>query len=329
MKIAWGQLGIAVVALAVLAGICRLSPALRAAFSTQTQEWLGWTEDARRADPDGFGRYVERKLKTEVEGLQKCRFELVGNADGLAGKVREQQALRDRARTMAEEFRGAFQQARQDGKFPITVRNAAYTEDQAVSQVSLLLAEADGFDRTLRRLENIQVEANKRLEEIVVRLNATQSHLAAIGTQRELLRSRQMTTEGEELIAELDQLFDVNERLLANNPVRSVVELLEDERRGDDPALANHESARRFLEETPVRVGKPPVSDAAEGTDKVEKADKLEKTDVVAVETRNPVANKTDEASADLEVEFDSEVPPVAGRVIQEQSPAQDSPVRK
>lgn len=57
MKISWGHVGVAAVSIAVLAGAYRLSPAMRTAVATQSGEWLGWTEDARRADPAGFTKY--------------------------------------------------------------------------------------------------------------------------------------------------------------------------------------------------------------------------------------------------------------------------------
>jgi len=44
---------------------------------------------------------------------------------------------------LAEEFRGAYREAAAHGGFPVTVREAAYTEDQLGSQVSLLLAQVD------------------------------------------------------------------------------------------------------------------------------------------------------------------------------------------
>lgn len=70
----------------------------------------------------------------------------------------------------------------------------------------------------------------------MVRLNATETQLAAIGAQRELLESRELTVVGEELIAQVDALFNVNERMLHDNLVRSDAELMADESRGTPPA---------------------------------------------------------------------------------------------
>lgn len=306
MKISWGHLAVAVISLAALTGAYRLSPAVRTAMATQGREWLGWTDEARRGDPVGFTSHVERKLQSEVAMLRTCRFELVGNTDQLSGKIREQEAFRDQARKLADEFRSAFQTARQGGSFPFVVRNAAYTEEQSVTQVSLLLAQAEGFDKSVKRLQQIQDQSNKRLQEIVVRQNATEAQLAAIGAQRELLRARELTTVGEALIAQVDELFDINQRVLTENPVRTIAELLSAETQSVPHSLAHQDAARRFLDEVPVRVGKPTVEEPTV----VELAPEAAKVD--APKTKLPVV------VTDVDVEFDGL--PSNSSVIQEQS---------
>lgn len=305
MKISWGHVGVAVVSLAALAGVCRVSPALRAAVAVHSGEWLGWDREARDVNPIGFIMSVERKLKSDVARLQKCRFEMVGNTDQVSGKVREQEAQRDQARKLADEFRSAFQTARQNGSFPFVVRNASYTEEQSVAQVSLLLAQADGFDKSARRLQQIQGQANKRLQEIVVRLNATESQLAAIGAQRELLRARELTTVGEELIAQVDQLFEVNHRVLKDNPVRTVAELLSDETRTAPEAVASHAVARQFLDEIPVQANKPTVG------------------------ASNPEPAKIEAPRVEIAFEVDFEASVSDSAAIQQQSTSQLSPAQK
>ncbi|MFO0820985.1 MAG: hypothetical protein U1A77_23770 [Pirellulales bacterium] len=319
MKISWGHLMIAVVSVALLAGAYRLSPAVRAAVSTQGNEWFGWTEEARRSQSVPFIEHVKHKLEAEVATLRKSRLELVGNSDQLSGKIREQEALRDHARKLAEEFRTAFQAARASQSFPITVRNAAYTEEQSLAQVSLLLAQADGFEQSLQRLQRIQNEANKRVQEIVVRQNATESHLAAIGTQLELLHTRQLTSVSDELIAQVDELLDVNQRVLTDNPVRTVTELLSADTLAKPQPLAQYEAAQRFLEEKPVTVGKPSVADPSVG-EPIPAVAKIES------DTAPPTKAKV-EAQVVVDIEFDEITPSVS--VIQEQSATQASPQQK
>ena len=47
--------------------------------------------------------------------------------------------------------------------FPIEVRGAAYTRHDAESQVSMLLAEAEGYDESVRELTKVKEEAEAQM----------------------------------------------------------------------------------------------------------------------------------------------------------------------
>jgi uncharacterized phage infection (PIP) family protein YhgE len=223
---------------------------LRARVFEQGQAWIGWTEAARRADPVGFTDHVERELKEDLDKLQAARGQLAGEIGTLSRNVREQQALLEHAEKLAAEFRDVYQAATEDGTFPVTVRDAAYTEDQAVSQVSLLLAETEGYRETLSKVEALRKQAESRLEELTVRVDRTASQLAMIATKRELLRARVLTDEAEQLVTQVDELLDGNTQIVQDNPVRSVEELLAaSQGRSSRPSL---EQARQFLVTKPT-----------------------------------------------------------------------------
>ena len=232
------------------AGAYSRIPALRARVFEQGQSWLGWTDVARQADPVGFTNHVEKRLKEDLEKLQAARGQLAGEIGTLSRNVREQQALLEHAEKLAAEFRDVYQAATEDGTFPVTVRDAAYTEDQAVSQVSLLLAETEGYRETLDKVEALRKQAESRLEELTVRVDRTASQLAMIATKRELLRARVLTDEAEQLVTQVDQLLDGNTQIVQGNPVRSVEELLAaSQGRSSRPSV---EKARRFLVTKPT-----------------------------------------------------------------------------
>ena len=219
--------GAVVVLVAVSVAAVVFSPALRAQVSDQWARLGGWTEDARQADPVGFTTYAERKLQRDLEVMQRTRRELAAELGQLANKLREQQGLGDQARQLADEFRAGYQQASVSGSFPIAVRGAAYTKVQAESQVSMLLAEADGYEAATNALKEVQQEAGSQTEALAVRINATEAQLAALSTKRELLRARQLSEEGKQLLAQVDELLSGNAKLIEGNPVRTVRELLD------------------------------------------------------------------------------------------------------
>lgn len=199
-----------------------LSPATRSVVQSESRNLFGWTETARQADPVGFTRHVEDRLRSDLNELQSSRRTLAMEVAELARKHREQTALLVEARRLAGEFQAAWR----TGMFPVSIRNAAYTADDVQSQTSSLLAEIDGFTQTVARLEKVRKEAEAKLEEMTVRLNRTESELATIGAQRELLRSRVLSESGERLLTQVEQLLHGNEQIISDNPVRSVRELL-------------------------------------------------------------------------------------------------------
>ena len=202
-----------------------VSPGFRTMARHQWENVTGWSEEDRLADPVGFARHAERKLRRDLDIMQRTRRELATEQGRIDRQIREEQALADFAESLAEDFREQFQLASSSGSFPIEVRHAAYTKEQARTQVSLLLAELEGYQVSLAKLQEVSTQVDKQLESLSVRISATSSQLAALSAQRELLRARQLTIEGEQLLAQVDELMTGNRRLLDGNPVRTVQEL--------------------------------------------------------------------------------------------------------
>lgn len=235
------------IAAAAAWGYC---PGLR---TKMTQAWnaqTGWTEAARQADPAGFVAHAEAKMKQDLSAMQKARRELTAEVGSLARKTREQTAMATQAGTLAEEFRAEYQAAKANDSFPIEVRGEAYTETQVRTQVSLLLAEAEGYGQSLAEIDSVQSEAEQRMEELAVRIGKTESQMAALSTKRELLRVRKLTIEGEELLAQVDELMTGNTQAIAGNPIRTVRELAAAEH-AKPTGRAPNSKVEEFLAVTP------------------------------------------------------------------------------
>lgn len=227
----WKRVVSGVVVLAVLGtgGVLALQkycPGLWTWVDRKTTEVIGWNESARQADPVGFIEYARSRLQEDLQTMQRSRRELAAEIGTVSDKIRQMEALRDQARRLAEEFRQKYQQAVAHRSFPIQVRGASYIQEQAKSQVSLLLAEAEGYQASLAKLAQVRKEAENQLEKLTVRINQTEAQLAALGAQREILQARQSTKLQTELVAQVEALMDENSQVLAANPVRSVQELL-------------------------------------------------------------------------------------------------------
>jgi len=214
------------VSVATLAAtVAGFSASFRSRVNQQIQSLTEWSMADREADPVGFAEYAHERLQSDLGVMQRTRRELSAEVGSLADQLREKQALHDQALQLAEDFHIVYQEATTDGSFPIELRGAAYTEAQVKSQVSLLLAEADGFTESLKGLQSVQREAESQVEELAVRISSTESQLAMLSTERELLQARLVAGEGNELMAQMDELMTGNQRLIDDNPVRTVAEL--------------------------------------------------------------------------------------------------------
>jgi hypothetical protein len=221
-------------------------PGFRTGVNQQVNNWIGWTEAARQADPVGFTNYVDQSLRRDLSTLQVTEAELGKEVEALARESRKHQALAEHAERLSVEFREAYQQAQSNGGFPVTVRHAAYTAEQVESQVSLLLAEAEGYRAALEQLEKVRQMAEEKLESLAVRINTTEAQLAMLPTQRELLRARVLSDAGEQLVAQVGHLLEDNRQIIQGNPVRSVVDLIAAPTEGTKPR-SSLQAAREFL----------------------------------------------------------------------------------
>ena len=250
-------IGLAAVLVVVAGGVIASRPALRAKLSQHYNQVTGWDEAARLADPVGFVTHAEAKMKEDLTVMQKTRRELAAEVGSLARKTREQQALAHQARALASEFRAAYQSAKADGSFPIELHSEAYTEAQVRSQVSLLLAEAKGYEESLAGIESVQTAAEEQMEQLAVRVSKTESQLVALSTKRELLRVRKLTSDGKELLAQVNELMTGNTQAIAGNPVRTVRELAAAESK--PTGRANAQIVEAFLAAKPTSPHRPAI----------------------------------------------------------------------
>ena len=226
-------------------------PALRTKTAAIWNSQTGWSDTDREADPEGFITYAEGKMQKDLDAMREARRDLAAEIGDLCKLAREQSALASQAQALAERFRAEYQGALADDSFPVEISSQAYTQSQAKSQVSLLLAEAEGYSESLGEIEEVQAEAEQKMEELAVRISKTEWQMAALATKRELLRVRQLTTEGETLLAQVDEVMVDNTLAIADNPVRTVRELAEAER--SKPAGRVPESrVEAFLAEAPA-----------------------------------------------------------------------------
>ena len=264
-----------VVALVIGAALYLLSPGVRAVVHSKIAEMRGWTPEARKADPDGFLDYVNRRLTEDAAAMQSTRRELTAEIGQLTRKQRELTALRDQARSLAGDFRTQYRTISAGTANSVVVRGGAYTGEQVVSQVRMLLAEAEGYDADLQRVAQAVGQAEQKLQELAVQINATETQLAMLETKRQLLRAQTLSHEGQQLFEQIDALLNGNSQVVQGNPVRTVRELLRDAPKPDVPDVRVTEFLSAKVEDmTAVETGKLEIPAEPVGTQTTRKASK-------------------------------------------------------
>lgn len=115
--------------------------------------------------------------------------------------AREQSALAEQARRLAEQFRDVYQTAQADGRFPVEVRGAAYTQSQVHSQVSMLLAQVDELMTGNR--QTIDANPVATVRELLARTPAKQEGLATDRKVEEFLTAKPEQADTVETIIDL------------------------------------------------------------------------------------------------------------------------------
>lgn len=187
---------------------------------------LGQVKDRH---PVGYVRHVESKLAKDVETMNEARFKLGAEVERLSSQNTKLATKAQHARTLANNFRIAYQTLEKSGDDAAVVHGCAYTKAQIFSQVDLLLAEAEGYEQSLEEIEATLAEGEKRMKQFAVQVGKTESQLAVLATKRELIRVQELTSEGEELLGQVDELMIENARAVACSPIRPSWEIEHDQ----------------------------------------------------------------------------------------------------
>ncbi len=202
------------------------SPAVRAKVDARWHQVSGWSEEARQHDPIGYISFAESSLKENLTNLEQVRRELSAEMAAVQRKCQEKQTLLEGVLAMANEFREQYRRAQTVGVFPVTVRGAAYTEDQIVGQVRTLMAEAEACEGAVKEFKAMQEKAQGSIEDVMRRVHAVETKIELVGTQRQLIRAGTIAQGVDSIVADVDSLIGENKEFIVQNPVRSFRELV-------------------------------------------------------------------------------------------------------
>lgn len=236
------QLLIAVIALA--AGAYFLLPGFRAKVDSQLDKVGGWNEEARRHDPVGFIDFSIAKLETNIGKFNEVKGSLAVAKAKLAKLHEDNQSKLAFAGKQLDEFKAAFKKATGSAPeagsgWPIEIAGKSYGEADLKQQVNLLLNQRGSFESVLKQTQSGLDATTKREMEIVGRVTESKAKLDLLKTQRELVKVAKLTADTEKLMGEVHDVLVENEALSAENPVRTVEELMKQAEAGSSTSNAN------------------------------------------------------------------------------------------
>ncbi len=231
------QLLLVVIALGV--GGYYLLPGLRTRVDQQLEKVGGWNDAARRHDPVGFIDFSITKLETNIGKFDEVKGSLAIAKVQLA-KLHEQNASKLAfAGKQLDEFKGAFKAATGGKGWPVDLAGKSYSEADLKQQVNLLLNQKSSFESVLKQTQSGLDATGKREMEIVGRVTESRAKLDLLKTQRELVKVAKLTADTEKLLGEVHDVLIENEALSAENPVRTVEELMKQAESGSSTSNAN------------------------------------------------------------------------------------------
>jgi hypothetical protein len=180
-----------------------------------------WSEVQRRADPDGYFQFVRHKLEQETAELTPVCDVLKQDIARQNAAIQAKMDLWRKAKEVADKARQQYQQAEKDGQWPVEVCGVLYCKEQLLSQVSMLMEEAKGLAECVTKMKAARERAEAKLEELTVRKTRVESQVSIATTLHELWKASQLRSDGERMLACLEQLIVEEPLQLAGCPLRT------------------------------------------------------------------------------------------------------------
>ncbi len=208
----------------VVAMLWNFAPGCRQKATDAYRKYGGWTEDARRADPVRFIEYAEKKLDEDLAAFRAAETQLAGARDTVDTMQEDYKGRLAVADELAPRFRDAYQEAEAGGAYPVEVAGAAYSRDELIEQVGLLLAQKRNYEGTLVDLAETALAAEAKAQQLITQISRTKAVQAMLPAKREIARIDQLTAETQDLLVQVDELLNENKAVI-DSPIRTVEEL--------------------------------------------------------------------------------------------------------
>ncbi len=232
-------LGLVLLVIAVGVGAYLWLPGFATKVDDKIEKLGGWNEEARRHDPVKFIDYSITKLTDNVAKFGEVKGSLALAKAKLQKLHDDYQGKLSFAGKELDNFKTAFKEASGGKGWPTTIAGRAYSEAELKAQVNSMLNERAAFENVLKQTLGGLETTGKREMELGAQIVASKAKLTLLKAQKELVKVNQLTAETETLLGQVNDVLVENEALQAENPVRTVEELMKQAESGSATSNAN------------------------------------------------------------------------------------------
>lgn len=227
-----GFIGLVIVLAVIGVAAYYLSPAFRTKADEMIHDKMGWDERSRKARPAEYIAWATKKLKADIDKLQDAANSFSRNKTKLSEKLGELKNKDNQADLLLTRFKTKYNEAKAKNTpdaFPVVVGDRSYTEKDLLDQVKLLLTERKGLTPLVAEFEKQLKLQDEKANALIARITESKAKIPLLEAQRTLLETSQITTESEQVLAQVNEVVMTNDSELNKSPVRSIDDLLKDE----------------------------------------------------------------------------------------------------
>ena len=182
-----------------------------------------WSETRRQKDPEGYSRFVEKRLKDGISKYEELRKQLGESSVKLQKEISDRQEKLAKSEAFLEQTLAALDK----GEYPAELFGMKYDEEQLRSQVATLMSEQESYQNAIETLTKARKDADQEIRSLIAQITENENQLTTIEHNRKLFVSRKTTSECKELVEDLAKAFDSNDEFEAVDPVGSLDALVQ------------------------------------------------------------------------------------------------------
>lgn len=241
--------------IAAVAGVIvyEFSPGVKAKVDQAVNKHVGWTAEARKADPKGFIEHAIESLKEDRAAFiaQKNKYAQI-RQEAVAGLTTAQEKVA-KAEQVSMDAKAAYQTAESTDAWPASFSNSTYNRDELIGQVTTLLYEKQGHSETIPIYQQTVDDIDTQGLALTARITEIGIEITKLKAEAQRAEMMKLNADAEAMLAKVYDLLEGNSSTLhqlKESPIRSLdeLEIVEEATQEKRAATVANKDVMDFLE---------------------------------------------------------------------------------